>query len=265
MPDYPQAFWLALLQGLTEFLPISSSAHLALLPQLAGWRDQGLAFDVAVHVGTLLAALVYFRADVAALLTAWARSLAGAPPTAHSRLAWSILFATLIIALAGWLFGNWVERLRAPLPIALATLLFGVALGLADWLGGKRRDIEQLNWKDVALIGCAQALALVPGVSRSGITITAGLLLGFGREAAARFSFLLAMPVIALAGLWQTHSLLAHPAPVRWDILLFATFVSAVVALACIHYLLIFLRRHSLLPFVIYRLALGAVLLWVVV
>ncbi len=266
MNDYSQAFWLALLQGLTEFLPISSSGHLALLPKLVGWPDQGLAFDVAVHVGTLLAVLIYFRRDVCQLLSAWARSLTGGAVTAHSKLAWSIVFATVMVGLAGALLDDWIERvLRAPLPVAVATLVFGVVLGLADWLGPKRRSVEQVGWKDVLIIGCAQVLALIPGTSRSGVTLSAGLLVGLNREAAARFSFLLAIPVIALAGGWQARNLLAQSAPVHWDILLFATGVSAAVALLCIHGFLIFLQRHSLLPFVVYRIVLGGILLWVFV
>ncbi len=262
--DYFQAFWLALLQGLTEFLPISSSGHLVLLPRLIGWHDQGLAFDVAVHVGTLLAVLIYFHADVRKILMEWSASLAGNPATPHSNLAWSILIATVITGLAGWWFEDTVRgALRAPLPVAIATLVFGVLLGLADWLGRKRRGIEAVRWKGAVLLGCAQALALIPGTSRSGITISAGLLMGLTREAAARFSFLLAIPIIALAGGWQIRSLIAADAVVRWGLLIFATFISATVALGCIHWFLTYLKVHSLLPFVIYRVILGVILLLV--
>ena len=262
MNDYFQAFWLALLQGLTEFLPISSSGHLVLLPRLAGWPDQGLAFDVAVHVGALLAVLIYFRSDIRKILTDWAGTLAGQPATPHSRLAWAIFAATIMVGLAGVLFADFVDRvLRAPLPVALATLVFGILLGLADWLGPKQRNLEQIGWKDVLLIGFAQALALIPGTSRSGVTITAGLLMGLTREAAARFSFLMAIPVIGLAGAWQAGGLIDSGATVRWDVLIFATAVSALVAFGCIHWLLAFLQRHSLLPFVLYRVVLGVILL----
>ncbi len=265
MNDYFQALCLALLQGLTEFLPVSSSGHLVLLPHLAGWPDQGLGFDVAVHVGTLLAVLAYFRAEVRKMLADWAGTLAGRPATPHSKLAWAILIATAITGLAGVVFEDAVNRvLRAPLPVAAATLGFGVLLGLADWLGPKRRSIEQVRWKDAVVLGCAQALALIPGASRSGVTISAGLLLGLSREAAARFSFLMAIPVIALAGIWQARGLFGgggDGATVRWDVLIFAILVSATVAFACIHGFLAFLRRHSLLPFVIYRVVLGVILL----
>ena len=264
MNDYFQALWLAVLQGLTEFLPISSSGHLILLPQLAGWPDQGLGFDVAVHVGTLLAVLIYFHSDVRKILTDWAGSVVGRPATPHSKLGWAIFLATAITGLAGALFADVVEGvLRAPIPVAIATLGFGVVLGLADWLGVRRRSIAQVGWKDAVVLGCAQALALIPGTSRSGITISAGLLMGLTREAAARFSFLMAIPVIALAGGWQARDLVEHGAPLRWDLLIFATAVSALVALGCIHWFLAFLRRHSLLPFVIYRVVLGVILLLV--
>ena len=260
--EYVQALWLAVLQGLTEFLPISSSGHLVLLPHLSGWRDQGLGFDVAVHVGTLLAAVFYFRTEVRKILSDWVGSLVGRPATPHSQLAWAILIATAITGVAGVWFEDTLERaLRAPLPVAFATLGFGIVLGLADWLGPKRRSIGEVRWKGAVVLGCAQALALIPGTSRSGITISAGLLLGLTREAAARFSFLMAMPVIALAGAWQVRGLVQSGAPVRWGVLIFATAVSALVALGCIHWFLGFLRRRSLLPFVIYRVLLGVILL----
>ena len=264
MSDYFHAFWLALLQGLTEFLPISSSGHLVLLPKLAGWSDQGLAFDVAAHVGTLLAVLIYFHSDVRKILVDWIGSLVGGPVTAYSKLAWSIFFATFMVGLAGVLLDDLISRvLRNPIPVAIATLVFGVLLGGADWMGAKTRSIEQIGWKDVLVIGGAQVLALIPGTSRSGITISAGLAVGLTREAAARFSFLMAIPVIGLAGIWQTRSMVNSGDPVRWDILIFATTISAVTALICIHWFLAFLQRHSLLPFVIYRIVLGVILLMV--
>lgn len=264
MHDYFQTFSLALLQGLTEFLPISSSGHLVLLPTLLGWRDQGLAFDVAVHVGTLFAVLIYFHSDIRKLLRDWSGTLIGHPATPHSQLAWSILFATIMIGVAGLLLGELIQQaLRKPIPIAIATLLFGVLLGVADQLGAKNRQLVKLNWKDILVIGGAQVLALIPGTSRAGITISAGLAMGLTREAAARFSFLLAIPVIGLAGAWQARGLFAEPALVRWDLLIFATAVSAIVALLCIHWFITFVQRHSMLWFVLYRIILGVILLWV--
>lgn len=264
MNDYWQALWLALLQGLTEFLPISSSGHLVLLPKLMGWHDQGLAFDVAVHIGTLGAVLIYFYADICTILLHWGKSLVGHPPTVHSKLAWMILSATCIIGLVGVLCEDWINQiLRMPIVVVSATLGFGVLLGLADWWGPKQRQIEQINWKDGVVIGFAQVLALIPGTSRAGVTISAGLALGLTREAAARFSFLLAIPVIALAGIWQVRSLLVDTAVVRWDILIFATVTSASVALLCIHWFITFLQRHSLLWFALYRVVFGMILLLV--
>lgn len=262
MTEYIQAFWLALLQGVTEFLPISSSGHLVLLPKLLGWQDQGLAFDVAVHVGSLLAVLVYFHKDIGRIIVDWIRSLGGGPVTPYSRLAWSIAWATVMVGVAGLLMESLINNhLRAPVPVAVATIAFGLLLGWADRAGAKSRAIEQIGWRDVLMIGSAQVLALIPGTSRSGITITMGLAMGLTREAAARFSFLLAIPVIILAGIWQGRNLLRDEYLVQWDVMAFATAVSAVVAFTCIHWFLNFLRRFSMLGFVIYRLILGALIL----
>jgi len=263
MSDYLHAGALALLQGLTEFLPVSSAGHLALAPRLLGWPDQGLAFDVAVHVGTLLAVVAYFRADVVLLARAWVDSTRGRPLTLHGKLAWALVFATLLMAAAGALLESVVAgRLRSVAAIAVATIAFGLLLGLADWRGAKTRALEDLTWRDISVIACAQVLALIPGASRAGVTISAGLALGLTRAAAARFSFLLAMPVIAAAGVWQARGLFGDGgAPVAWDALAFGVAVSAAVAFVCIHWFLAFARRHSMLPFVLYRVALGGVLL----
>ena len=263
MTDYFQGFWLAVLQGITEFLPISSSGHLVLLPRLLGWSDQGLAFDVAVHVGTLIAVVAYFYADLSKLIKEWWSSLFGGPVTAYSRLAWSIAWATVMVGVAGVLLEGVVNQwLRDPYPVAIATMIFALLLWWADRAGTKRRQLEQIGWFDVLMIGSAQVLALIPGTSRSGVTITTGLALGLTREAAARFSFLLAIPVISLAGIWQGSGLVASEQPVNWLQLLFVTTVSALVAFACIHWFLSFLRRFGMLVFVVYRLLLGLLLLW---
>lgn len=261
MIEFLHAFWLACLQGVTEFLPISSSGHLVLVPKLFGWPDQGLAFDVAVHVGSLLAVVVYFRHDLSRLTIEWWRSLWGGPVTAYSRLAWSIVAATAMVGVAGLVLESWINQsLRSPIPVAIATLVFALLLWWADVAGKKQRTLEQIGWLDVLLIGAAQMLALIPGTSRSGVTITTGLAMGLTREAAARFSFLLAIPVITLAGLWQGRGLVVSSAAVNWPLLLFATTVSGVVAFICIHWFLGFLRRFSMLPFVIYRIFLALLL-----
>lgn len=255
---------LAIVQGLTEFLPISSSAHLILVPRLLGWPDQGLAFDVAVHVGTLLAVVGYFRHDIGRLLADWGRSCVQRRSVGQSRLAWGVLWGTVPAALAGLLFNELVDTLlRSPLVIAATTLLFGLLLWWADCWGRRSRKLETLGWRDVAIIGAAQAIALIPGTSRSGITMTAGLMLGLDRDAAARFSFLLSVPLIALAGgykalqLVQTGELLHG-----WGVLAAGVLCAAVTAWICIHYFMRWIANSSLLPFVIYRMILGVYLLY---
>lgn len=259
--EFFQIAVLSLVQGLTEFLPISSSAHLILIPVLTDWPDQGLAFDVAVHVGTLLAVVSYFRNELWAMTTAWFRSLGG-HATADSRLAWAVIFGTVPAALAGLLFSDIIaHHLRSPLVIAATTIVFGLVLWWADACRRGRRDEYEITWKDVVVVGFAQALALVPGTSRSGITISAGLMLGLTREAAARFSFLLSIPVILLAGGYETWKLAQQPTAASWGSLALGTALAAVSAYLCIHYFLKLINRTGMLPYVIYRLALGGFLL----
>ncbi len=260
--DWLQAAVLALVQGLTEFLPISSSAHLILVPRLLGWPDQGLAFDVAVHVGTLSAVLSYFRRELVVLTCDWGLSVVQRQRVGESRLAWAILWGTVPVGLAGLLLGDWIENsLRGPLVIATATLFFGLLLWWSDARGARERDEHSLAWRDVVIIGCAQALALIPGTSRSGITITAGLALGLDRQAAARFSFLLSIPVIVLAGGLKTLELIQHGNSIDWSTLALGVVLAGVSAYACIHAFLRLLERVGMLPFILYRLALGIGLL----
>ncbi|MFN2308689.1 MAG: undecaprenyl-diphosphate phosphatase [Gammaproteobacteria bacterium] len=256
-----QIIVLALLQGLTEFLPISSSAHLILVPQLVDWPDQGLAFDVAVHVGTLCAVVVYFRTELHAMLRDWARSLTGHGQTPDSRLAWAVGFGTLPVGLAGLVFADLIEtQLRSPLVIAATTIVFGALLWWADVQGRRVRDEHSLGWRDVLVIGIAQAIALIPGTSRSGITMTAGLMLGLTREGAARFSFLLSIPVIFLAGGLETRKLISAAVAPDWQALAWGSLLSALSAYLCIHVFLKLLERIGLWPFAVYRLALGCLL-----
>ena len=281
--------WLALVQGLTEFLPVSSSAHLILVPSLLGWADQGLAFDVAVHLGTLIAVVTYFRADLVTLSVAWARSFGtlaervgggggrraslegggdidagaepGAPLVPEARLAWGVVLGTIPAGLVGLAFKDVIEvHLRSPLVIATTTILFGLLLWYADRRARLVRDEYTLGWRDFLVVGAAQALALVPGTSRSGITITAGLLLGLTREAAARYSFLLSIPIIVLSGLGVTKDLATSTAPVDWTALGIGTVVAAVSAYLCIRLFLAWINRMGMGPFVLYRLALGVLL-----
>jgi undecaprenyl-diphosphatase len=259
--DILQIIVLALVQGLTEFLPISSSAHLILVPYLTDWPDQGLAFDVAVHVGTLTAVVFYFRKEISKMFFAWLASLKGRH-SEDSRLAWGVLIGTIPVGLAGLLFKDVIsEHLRTPLVIAVTTLIFGFLLWYADWSGKRQRDEHSMSWKDIIIIGCAQAIALIPGTSRSGITITAGLMLGLTAPAAARFSFLLSIPVIVLAGGMETLDYLEVASIDDMNDLIIGALISAVSAYLCIHYFLMLLERIGMTPFVIYRMLLGIVLL----
>ena len=261
--DIIQIITLALIQGLTEFLPISSSAHLILVPVLTGWEDQGLAFDVAVHMGTLAAVVLYFRQEIAAMAVAWAGSLQGQGLTADARLAWAVLFGTLPAGLAGLLFAGFIEaQLRSPLVIATTTIGFGLLLWWADASDRRQRNEHTITWKDVLIIGVAQALSLIPGTSRSGITMTAGLAVGLTRKAAARYSFLLSIPVITLAGGLETLKLIRLPGGTDWNALFLGTVISALSAYLCIHFFLKLLERIGMLPFVVYRLILGIGLLF---
>lgn len=257
------AFWLALLQGLTEFLPISSSAHLILVPVLLGWQDQGLAFDVAVHVGTLLAVMSYFRSDLSAIAHDWWLSLTGKKTNQNALLGWGVILGTLPVGVVGLLAKDWVETiLRSPLVIAAATIVFGLLLWLAEVIGPKSKSLAHLTLANAVVVGLFQALALIPGTSRSGITITGGLLLGLTRTSAARFSFLLSIPVIFLAGGLEALELIQMKTPVDWVALLLGIAVSGLSAYLCIDWFLRLLERVGMWPFIAYRLLLGGVLFY---
>lgn len=260
--DSLQIVILALVQGLTEFLPISSSAHLVLLPQLLHWPDHGLVFDVALHIGSLVAVLYYFRVEVRSMLKSWLCSLVGGKADQDSLLAWWVILGTLPAIIVGFLLqGPIEEKLRSPWMVALASIGFGLMLWMADARATRTRNEFQLNLKDVLIIGCFQVLALIPGTSRSGITITLGLMLGLTRQAAARFSFLLAMPVIFASGVLQTVRMFTEVNPIGWLDLLLGAAISALSAVLCIHYFLRLIDRVGMLPFVIYRVLLGVAIL----
>ena len=259
--DNFHAFILALVQGLTEFLPISSSAHLILVPMLTDWPDQGLAFDVAVHFGTLTAVVVYFRVELVGMASSWFRSLGTRNPDEEAKLAWAVLLGTIPLGFFGLLFHDFIETsLRSPLVIATTTILFGALLWYADVKGAQTRCEYRLSAGRIAVIALAQAVALIPGTSRSGITITAGLLVGLDRKAAARFSFLLSIPAILMAAGYETRNLMIAGEAVEWVPMLTGVVVSAASAYLCIHYFLKLLDRIGMLPFVIYRFVLGVVL-----
>jgi len=261
--DWIQITVLALIQGLTEFLPISSSGHLALVPQLFGWQDQGLAFDVAVHVGTLAAVLLYFRKDVWLMSRDWTSSIVTRQPTSNSRLAWWVIFATIPAVAFGLFINNGIEEvLRDPLIIAATTIGFGVLLWWSDIKGEKVRDEYSLSFKDIVIIGFAQAIALIPGTSRSGITITAALMIGLTPQAAARFSFLLSIPIILGAGLLKLKDLIESTLPVQWDALIGGAVISFISAYLVIALFLQWINKIGMAPFALYRFALGALLIY---
>jgi undecaprenyl-diphosphatase len=259
-----QVIVLAIVQGITEFLPISSSGHLILVPRFFDWPDQGLAFDAAIHIGTLAAIVLYFRVQLMHMASAWLRSLTRRELTADARLGWAVLWGTIPVGLAGLAFSDYIEtHFRSPMLVASTLALFGIVLWLADKLGRRVRDEYTVNWRDVLLIGIAQALALVPGTSRSGITMTAGLSLGLTRAAAARFSFLLAVPGTAAAAMLECWKMYRAAAPVDWDSVFLGIVVAAISGFLCIHFLLQFIQRIGMLPFTLYRLLLAGFIVYV--
>jgi undecaprenyl-diphosphatase len=253
---------LAIIQGVTEFLPISSSAHLILPSKLFGLDDQGLIFDVAVHFGTLLAVLLYFRQKIGCMLCSVWGQCKGKPLNDDGRLAWQIVLATIPAVIAGFIVNLYFEEaLRQVWIIALTTIVFGLLLWLADVKG---RGDKTITLKIALLIGLAQCLALIPGVSRSGITMTMALFLGVNRHNGAEFSFLLSIPLILAATLLKLLDCLNLPG-VDWSTLAFGVAASAISAYLCIHLFLAFIEKIGFLPFVIYRLILGIVLLFLIV
>ncbi|QYJ89091.1 MULTISPECIES: undecaprenyl-diphosphate phosphatase [Shewanella] len=259
--DIFQVIVLALIQGLTEFLPISSSAHLILPAQLLGWQDQGLTFDVAVNTGSLLAVVIYFRRELFSMFTAWTGSLVTRQQTQESKLAWWIILATIPAVIFGFTAKDFIStHLRNIEVIATTTIVFGLLLWWADKLNREGFSEFQVGWKKALLIGFAQAMALIPGTSRSGATITAALALGLSREAAARFSFLMSVPVSLGAAILVVKDLLSSQEAIDYQALVLGTALSFVAAYLCIHYFLKIISRMGMTPFVIYRLALGAIL-----
>lgn len=260
--DLIQAIVLALVQGLTEILPISSSGHLVLVPHLLGWPDQGLAFDVALHVGTLIAVITYFRREVLGMAQSWTGSLVGRPLDDNSRFAWRLVLATIPAAVAGLLLGGLIEEhLRSPKVIIFTLIGFGLLLGWADWRAPEGRSEMQTGWREALIIGCAQALALIPGTSRSGVTMTAGRFLGLSRIGAARFSFLMSIPVILIAGAYKLLQLALGDVPPDWGMMAIGMAVAFFSTLVSIHVLLRLVQRVGFMPFVIYRLLLGGLLI----
>lgn len=250
-----EAVVLGIVQGLGEFLPISSSAHLVLVPWLLGWHYSGLTFDVALHMGTLLAVICYFWRDWVILIKHGLSRSA----SREKSLFWYIIVATIPGAIFGYLFEKQAETVfREPLLIGVMLIIMGLFLFLADSRSSKRKGFEQLNFTDSLLIGVSQALAIIPGISRAGITMTAGRLLGLEREAVARFSFLLSTPIIFGAGLMQLGKI--APTDINAPFII-GMLVAALVGFVSIEFLLNYLTRHNFVIFVWYRLLLGAIVI----
>jgi undecaprenyl-diphosphatase len=261
--DTLRAIVLGIVQGLTEFLPISSTAHLRIVPAFLGWEDPGAAFTAVIQLGTMAAVLLYFRADILRIFVAWARGLRDRRARAEldSRLGWYILLGTVPIGIFGVLFKDQIETGARNLELIGSMLIaFGVVMEIADRVGRRRRGIDTLDGRDGAFIGVAQALALIPGVSRSGATISAGLFRGLDRAAAARYSFLLSIPAVVLSGLFELRKVGEGGGPGVGPTVI-ATVLAFVVGYASIALLLRYLVGHGLRVFVVYRMALGALVL----
>ena len=261
MLDFLKAVALGVLQGLTEFLPISSSAHLRIFPELFGWGDPGAAFTAVIQIGTELAVLIYFRKDIWRIGSSWVRSLFRPElrGTLDSRMGWYIIVGSLPIVILGIALKDIIERDFRNLWIIGSTLIvLGIILGIADRVGGRDRAISQMTLRHSVFLGLAQACALVPGVSRSGATISMGRFLGYDREAATSFAFLLAIPAVVGAGLFELKEIPHGDNSYGWGPTIVATVVSFVVGYAAIAWLLRYVSTRSYLPFVIYRILLGA-------
>ncbi|SED08051.1 undecaprenyl-diphosphatase [Nocardioides exalbidus] len=261
MTDLLKAVVLGIIQGLTEFLPISSSAHLRIFPELFGWGDPGAAFTAVIQIGTELAVLIYFRKDIWRIGNAWVRSLFRAEHrgTLDARMGWYVIIGSLPIVVLGVLLKDVIERDFRNLWIVGCTLIvLGIVLGIADRVGRTDRTIKKITLKDAVLMGVAQAMALIPGVSRSGATISMGRLLGFDREAATRFAFLLAIPAVVGAGIFELKDIPNGHNDFGWGPTIVGTVVSFVVGYAAIAWLLRYVSTRSYTPFVVYRILLGA-------
>ena len=258
-----EAIVLGLVQGLTEFLPISSSAHILIVSRLFGWGDPGAAFTAVSQIGTEIAVLIYFRHDIARIVSTWFRSLADKSLRSNidARMGWYVIVGTLPIAVLGLTFASIIETSARNLwLVATVLIVFGVVLGLADRLGKKVKELDALNVRDGVLFGLGQALALIPGVSRSGATISTGLALGYSRYAATRYAFLLAIPAVLASGLYEATKIGEDP-NVQWGQTILATSIALIVGYLVIAWLIRWVTTRSYLPFVIYRVALGSVLL----
>ena len=261
MVDYLQAVVLGIIQGLTEFLPISSSAHLRILPEVFGWGDPGAAFTAVIQIGTELAVLIFFWRDIWRIATTWVKSLFRPEYRGQldARMGWFIILGSLPIVVLGIALKDVIEEdFRSLWIIGTMLIIMGIVLGIADRVGGTEKTLKQLSLRDAVLMGLAQALALIPGVSRSGATLSMGRFLGYERETATRYAFLLAIPAVIGAGVFELKDVPNGDNLYGWGPTIVATVVSFVVGYAAIAWLLRFVSTHSFTPFVIYRIVLGA-------
>ncbi|MEA2451147.1 MAG: undecaprenyl-diphosphatase [Thermoleophilaceae bacterium] len=259
-----EAIVLGIVQGLTEFLPVSSTAHLRIVPAFAGWEDPGAAFTAVIQLGTTIAVLLYFRRDLWRIALAWLDSVRtrGQRRDLDARLGWFIVLGTIPIGIFGLLFNNAIEtKARDLYLIGTALIVFGFVMLAADRFAKQSKDLEALSTREGLFVGLAQALALIPGVSRSGATISAGLLAGLNREAAARFSFLLSTPAIVLSAAFEMRKFIGHDAGAGAPEIVVAVICAFVVGYASIAFLLRYVARHTLSVFVAYRVGLGALVI----
>lgn len=258
-----EAIVLGALQGLTEFLPISSTAHLLIFSQFFGWSDPGAAFTAVSQIGTELAVILYFWRDIKRIVTTWLRSLTNPAlrKELDARMGWYVIIGTIPIAILGFTFSSQIETTARNLYLAATMLIvFGIILGLADRYGRKVKSINRLKLPDALAFGFGQALALIPGVSRSGATITTGLALGYDRVAATRYAFLLAIPAVLGSGLFEATKI-SEQQNTQWGETIIATIIAFFVGLGVISWLLRWLTTRTYTPFVIYRIILGIVVL----
>jgi undecaprenyl-diphosphatase len=258
--DFLQAVVLGVIQGLTEFLPISSSAHLRIFPELFGWGDPGAAFTAVVQIGTELAVLIYFWRDIWRIATTWLKSLFRPEYRGQldARMGWFIILGSVPIVILGIALKDVIEeQFRSLWIIGTMLIVMGIVLGIADKVGSTEKTLKQLTLRDAVFMGLAQALALIPGVSRSGATLSMGRFLGYDRETATRYAFLLAIPAVIGAGVFQLKDIPDGDNLYGWGPTIVATIVSFVVGYAAIAWLLRYVTTHSYTPFVIYRIGLG--------
>lgn len=267
MEEIIKAIVFGIVQGATEFIPISSTAHLRIVPALLGWKDEGAAFTAVIQLGTLIATFIYFRTDIKNLISGFLHAFKNKDffSNPESRIFILIIIGTIPICIFGLLLKNFIEGdARGLYVISASLIILAIVLYIAEKMGTRSKDMNDITVKDGVIIGLAQALALIPGSSRSGVTITAGLFRGLKRDVCARYSFLLSIPAISLSGLYELYSERATLLDSDWVSLVIATVVAGVVGYASIKFLLHYLRTHSNMVFIVYRIVLGIIIILLV-